>query len=112
MQRRNRRAIRNTIREKQNMSIDWTNFRIDELTKGHPDAQVFSRKTVKKKYAENPLQVAKHGRVEVWRGSENFYVTFDVYLKEDDFIGHELSIYSKDDHDYIKEIVKSLMNFM
>ena len=65
-----------------------------------------------KLFKKEILTISDHGFFEVSKGSENLYLDFLVYLKNDPIIFEPASIqiYTKEDHENLKKIIFEIIN--
>lgn len=55
------------------------------------------------------LTISDHPNITLTRGNENLYITMDIYIGESEK-AYKLDIWSKENHEGVKEIMKSIIN--
>ena len=59
------------------------------------------------------LTIGDHSEIEVSKGSENLYFDFSCYIEDDEkkfYSQIKISIFTKENHDFLKEVIKLFIN--
>ena len=91
----------------------FTDFYIHELKeyiKQYDDIEIrFEYKYNLSLFKRETLTISEHPNITLTKGSENLYLNLDVYIGESEKV-YKLVIWSKENHEGVKEILKSIIN--
>lgn len=95
--------------------MDYKNFTLDQLESNLPEGvrtivEALKHKALAKRIKSSTLTISDNFNMNMDQGSENMYLTFKAYTNVEDWEEFEITIYSKENHQAVKDLATQIIS--